>query len=227
MPTVVVRAAAAATPKPAVSGPRMQITSESGKTVLSVPFAPREIEYGNLEADWATADRPADQPLLLLKQRRLETISFSFLLSDRYVLHASQRTPIEALKALAKSSERILVRYGPQEAGLWRITEAGMTSQLRDPTTHEITRARVSLTLTRASDAAVAIGPVSGGSRPPAAAKPKPKPRRHRVVRGDTLWGIARRYYGRGTLWPRIYDANRKIIRDPHWIYPNQLFVIP
>jgi LysM repeat protein len=209
------------------SGARMQITSESGKTVLSLPFAPREIDYGNFESDWAVAERPADTPLLLLKQRRLKTMAFSFLLTDPIVIHASQRTPLEALQTLCDTSERILVRYGPQEAGLWRITEAGATSQMRDPVTNEVTRARVSITLTRASDAAVAIGPISGGAKPPTAPAPAPAPRRYTVVAGDCLWKIAARFYNNGVLWPRIFDANRNQIRNPNLIYPGQVFIIP
>lgn len=47
------------------------------------------------------------------------------------------------------------------------------------------------------------------------------------VVRGDTLSGIARRYYGDPNLWPRIYNANRDQIRDPNLIYPGQRLCIP
>jgi len=31
---------------------------------------------------------------------------------------------------------------------------------------------------------------------------------------GDTLYGLARRFYGDGKLWPRIVDANQGQIRD-------------
>ncbi|MEZ5775076.1 MAG: LysM peptidoglycan-binding domain-containing protein [Hyphomicrobiaceae bacterium] len=51
--------------------------------------------------------------------------------------------------------------------------------------------------------------------------------RYHRVRRGDTLWGIARRYYGRGSRYPRIYGANRRRIRNPDLIYPRQRLLIP
>ena len=49
----------------------------------------------------------------------------------------------------------------------------------------------------------------------------------HVVRKGDTLWDIARTYLADPFQWPRIYDRNRGIIRDPHWIYPNQQFVLP
>jgi hypothetical protein len=49
----------------------------------------------------------------------------------------------------------------------------------------------------------------------------------HKVVRGDTLWGLAGTYLRDPFLWSKIYEANRNLIQDPHWIYPNQEFVIP
>jgi nucleoid-associated protein YgaU len=51
--------------------------------------------------------------------------------------------------------------------------------------------------------------------------------RYHVVRRGDTLSGIAQLYYGNATLWRTIFNANTDKIRDPHWIYPDQQFVIP
>ncbi|MCY4099002.1 MAG: LysM peptidoglycan-binding domain-containing protein, partial [Rhodospirillales bacterium] len=47
------------------------------------------------------------------------------------------------------------------------------------------------------------------------------------VVKGNTLWGISRRHYGRGILYTLIYDSNSYQIADPHWIYPGQKFLIP
>lgn len=54
-----------------------------------------------------------------------------------------------------------------------------------------------------------------------------PKPRTHTVIRGDTLWGIAKKYYGNGSQYPTIYNANKDKIKNPNLIYPNQVFVIP
>jgi len=49
------------------------------------------------------------------------------------------------------------------------------------------------------------------------------------VVRGDHLWGIAKKseHYGNGFAWPVIYKANRDKIKDPDLIYPQQVFTIP
>lgn len=47
------------------------------------------------------------------------------------------------------------------------------------------------------------------------------------VRRGDTLWHIAKRHYGQGYRYTKIYRSNRDQIRNPHWIYPQQQFVIP
>lgn len=48
------------------------------------------------------------------------------------------------------------------------------------------------------------------------------------VVSGDTLWGIAQRHYGDGSLWPTIYEANIDVIgANPNLIFPGQVFVIP
>ena len=57
--------------------------------------------------------------------------------------------------------------------------------------------------------------------------KPKAKTKVHTVKKGDTLWDISKKYYGKPTLWTKIYNANKSKIKNPHWIYPGQKFVIP
>ncbi len=57
----------------------------------------------------------------------------------------------------------------------------------------------------------------------------KPKEILYTVVKGDHLWGIARKkeHYGNGFAWPVIYRANRDQIKNPDLIYPKQIFKIP
>ncbi|GMR13284.1 MAG: hypothetical protein BMS9Abin29_1489 [Gemmatimonadota bacterium] len=52
-------------------------------------------------------------------------------------------------------------------------------------------------------------------------------PLSHTVVKGETLWGLAQRYYQDPFLWPRIWQANRAAVEDPNLIFPTQVFVIP
>lgn len=210
-----------------VEGFRMYLYTESGKTSLSMPVAPRDITYDGFGKDWVTADRSGNTPLLLLKGGKLKTMSFSALITDKVNLYAPQTATLNAAEALAESTERVLVRYGPQEAGLWRVTGCSYSSELRHPNTSEITRATLSMTLTRASDAAPAVGPVSGGSKGDSATGGGDAPRSYTVVSGDCLWNIAQRFYGNGVLWPRIFDANRDKIKNPDLIYPGQVFTIP
>ena len=47
------------------------------------------------------------------------------------------------------------------------------------------------------------------------------------VQPGNTLWAIARERYGSGTLYVRLFEANKDAIRNPDLIYPGQVFEIP
>ena len=52
------------------------------------------------------------------------------------------------------------------------------------------------------------------------------KPKTHIVKRGDTLWGLAKKYYGNGSLYPKIVSANPKI-KNPNLIIDGWELVIP
>ena len=52
-------------------------------------------------------------------------------------------------------------------------------------------------------------------------------PRSVIIRSGDNLWTISRRTYGRGIRYTTIYQANNDQIRNPHLIYPGQVFVLP
>lgn len=48
----------------------------------------------------------------------------------------------------------------------------------------------------------------------------------HTVQPGDTLWGLAKKYYGNGALYPKIASANPGI-KNPNLIYDGQVLSIP
>ncbi len=48
------------------------------------------------------------------------------------------------------------------------------------------------------------------------------------VKKGDSLWGIARQYYGDGGQWRQIYEWNREVIgEDENTIFPGQVLELP
>lgn len=52
--------------------------------------------------------------------------------------------------------------------------------------------------------------------------------RTYKVKKGDTLWGIAKSYYGSGSKYIKIYNANKKLIgKSPHAIKVGQKLKIP
>lgn len=51
--------------------------------------------------------------------------------------------------------------------------------------------------------------------------------RYHTVKKGDCLWNIAKKYYGDGRMYTKIYQANKDKIKNPDLIYVGQVFLIP
>ncbi len=49
----------------------------------------------------------------------------------------------------------------------------------------------------------------------------------HVVAKGDTLFGLARRYYNEQRRWKDIWEANQGALSDPDLIYIGQELVIP
>ena len=47
------------------------------------------------------------------------------------------------------------------------------------------------------------------------------------VQPGNSLWRIARKYYGKGIQYVEIFERNSHLIKDPDLIYPGQVFSLP
>ena len=63
---------------------------------------------------------------------------------------------------------------------------------------------------------------------PPAPEAPPPPPVTYYSIKsGDTLYGVAKQFYGNGMKYPEIFEANREVIKDPDKIYPGQKIRIP
>ncbi len=47
------------------------------------------------------------------------------------------------------------------------------------------------------------------------------------IVSGDTLSKIAKEFYGNAMDYPKLFEANKEVIKDPDLIYPGQKIRIP
>jgi len=56
---------------------------------------------------------------------------------------------------------------------------------------------------------------------------PEVKVEYYEIKRGDTLSGIAKKYYGDPMQYKALFEANREVIEDPDKIYPGQKIRIP
>jgi nucleoid-associated protein YgaU len=73
--------------------------------------------------------------------------------------------------------------------------------------------------------------PTSSASAPSDAPTPGPADNQytqwHEVVTGDSLWKIAKKYYGDGSLYMDIFKANQDVLSDPDKIQVGQKLRIP
>ncbi|MGB5397685.1 MAG: peptidoglycan-binding protein LysM [Gammaproteobacteria bacterium] len=59
------------------------------------------------------------------------------------------------------------------------------------------------------------------------APKPAPEVEYYTIVSGDSLSKIAKKFYGNAMDYPKLFDANREVIKDADLIYPGQKIRIP
>lgn len=64
-------------------------------------------------------------------------------------------------------------------------------------------------------------------SASPTPVKPKVTSRTYTIKKGDSLWAIAVKFYGKGNQYVKIYNANKDKIKNPSLIYPGQKIKIP
>lgn len=56
----------------------------------------------------------------------------------------------------------------------------------------------------------------------------KENPKTYSVKSGDTLYALAKKFYGNGNDWNKIYNVNKSVIgKNPNLIKPGQKLVIP
>lgn len=84
---------------------------------------------------------------------------------------------------------------------------------------------------TKTVNITIAAEKPKASAEPVRAATTSPAPaaaQTYTVVKGDCLWNIAKKFYGNGSKYTVIYNANKGVIGgNPNLIYPGQVYTIP
>lgn len=179
----------------------------------------------------------------VLKSPGLTEVSFDLLLPQNPYpfLEGGAQSPedylslFEEMKTSKSSFQWILSRSRPGGQALFytNLTMALEEYEIKDDA-KEGTDITVSVKLKQWRSYGTKTSKVSKTStkaEPPKAkrapGKNEPKAESYTVKSGDSLWNIAKKYYGDGSKWQKIYDANKSKIKSPSLIYPGQVFTIP
>ncbi|MCB1487157.1 MAG: LysM peptidoglycan-binding domain-containing protein, partial [Bauldia sp.] len=185
---------------------------------------PDEVEMAAVEPEPEPEPEPVIEPEVVVTAVEAETTGALFV--------AGTATTPEFVRVYM--DDKLLGEAKPSPSGTWllevkRDLPAGTYSVRADQVTGSgdvVARAEVPFE----RDVEVAIlKPVgqAGGAAGAEIAGSVSGPQTMIIKRRDNLWRISRQLYGKGIRWSTIYQANKDQIRNPRWIYPGQVFVLP
>lgn len=211
-----------------------------GKGLL-LPVAPESMKM-KINGKNKTMTLINDGEVNLLKNAGLTDISFEVMLPQAQQYSFATYTngfktasyfleKIEALKTKLEPFQFIVSRMTPDGKNLF---STDIKVSLEDYTINEKAKngldVYVSINLKQYREYSTKIVEITiKQARPkpvavPVATRPAttaPSTRTYTVVRGDCLWNIAKKYYGNGSKYTTIYNANRDKIKNPNLIYPR------
>lgn len=145
---------------------------------------------------------------------------------------------LESLKTGKKTTRFILARVSP---GGRRLFDTNLTVSVEDYSiVEDATKGldlSVDVSLKQWRDYGAKIATVeqpAGSSQSPTVTVEKerdastaPTAKTYTVKKGDSLWAIAAKYYGKGSEYTKIANANTDKITNPNLIYPGQVLTLP
>lgn len=202
----------------------MAVTTDDGKR-YSLYSSPSQFEFGEV-ARFGSIEREGMKSITRNIGDGLKTLAFTHTIGSLDYKQSIEHV-VAPLTRLAKEGKRVRFVGGSTEyeQGVWWNIKSLPVSTQQRASDNRASRVSLSWSLEEAVDVIANIVRVIPSPPPPA---PAPAAvRQHRVVPGDTLWDIAARYLGSGPRWPEIFNLNAAQIRNPHWIFPGQVFKIP
>ena len=154
----------------------------------------------------------------------------TFLVFGGRLERKSADDQLKRLQQLAKAKLPLTIEYEPRTDGSWVITSLSYDSQLRELGTSEIARAEVQIEFTEYVDKLMTQQPPgkgsggggSGGGKPGSGDKKRVT---YTIKKGDTLYSIAKKFYGDADRWKVIAKAND--IKDPRKLKVGKVIKIP
>lgn len=145
---------------------------------------------------------------------------------------------LEGLKTGKKTTQFILVRASPDGR---RLFDTNMTVSVEDYNITEDAKkgldVSVDVNLKQWRDYGTKTATVeqpAEPSQPPTVTVEKereastaPTAKTYTVKKGDSLWAIAAKFYGKGSEYSKIASANTDKISNPNLIYPGQVLTLP
>jgi len=207
------------------SGRTMAVTTDDGKR-YTLHSSPATFEHGEV-ARFGAIDREGLKPITRMTGPGLRTLSFTHTVASRDYQRSIEHV-LTPLTRLARGGRRVRFVGGSAEyeQGVWWNIKALPVKVVQRALDNRISRAELSWELEEAVDVGVNLlraKPAAPAVRP---ARPAAT-RQHQVVTGDTLYGIAAKYLGRGERWPEVFALNRATVRNPNRIFPGQMLKIP
>lgn len=140
--------------------------SDEGGVVLHCPgvatvrlnWWPTEISRSGLSRSWTEVERPGRRPLLLSPGLLLDEYAVGYLHRERD-LSQPVADHVDALTSIARSKTPVELTMAKMARGLFHVTDLSLV-EVDHATTGKPASVDVSLTLKRASDATVNVGPI-------------------------------------------------------------------
>ena len=212
------------------------MTLIAGGREIDIPVLPEKLKVtspGN--NDTATVLVLGD--VLILREKGLRTVAWDsfFPVNDAPFVTGRITDPVEIVKAIQKARDSLdPVRFLITGTDLDINVRMGVETFDYEERAGELGDFYYSIKLSEWKDYSprrIVLPPEP--AKPAQAKEPErtgepPKQKTYTVKAGDCLWNIAKKFYGKGSDYTKIYNANKGTIgSNPNLIYPGQVFTIP
>ena len=212
------------------------MTLIAGGREIDIPILPEKLKVtspGN--NDTATVLVLGD--VLILRKKGLRTVAWDsfFPVNDAPFVTGRITDPVEIVKAIQKARDSLdPVRFLITGTDLDINVRMGVETFDYEERAGELGDFYYSIKLSEWKDYSprrIVLPPEP--AKPAQAKEPErtgepPKQKTYTVKAGDCLWNIAKKFYGKGSDYTKIYNANKGTIgSNPNLIYPGQVFTIP